>query len=150
MPKIIIDNKEIEISQESYEELKKSLLEKEFKFKYPAGKIFFIDVTDNFIRFHFNGGDSTYINSGLYRKSEKNARKSLERIKRTNRLEALVEQIQGNFDGEYFIYKKIKTGLWAYTQSCQTDYYPEVILMKESTAKKIVKMLNNGEFSLDA
>ena len=147
MHKIIIDGKEIEISDESYENLKKSLIPKKFEWNYKRLETFFVDV--DYIRVNTTGDDKNYLEHGRYRKSYLTANKSLVRNKRANRLEALVEQIQGELEGDYIIYHDTLSPHWHYRSLSNHIFYPGIIVMRESTARKVCEMLNNGEFSLE-
>lgn len=142
--KIIIDNKEIEISDESYKKLKESLIPKKFKWEYPKDKSFFIGET--YVSGNGRGDVPLSIDYGRYRKTKGNALKSLLRNKQANRLEALVEQLQGSMDGNNSIYL-CENGEYQYAYDDNPDI--GTITMQRETARKICDMLNNGEFSLD-
>ena len=147
MHKIIIDGKEIEISDESYQNLKKSLLPKKFKWNYLRRETYLIDKTRIYER--YNGDAFDLIEHGRYRKTKEVAEQSLLRNKQANRLEALVEQIQGNLEGDYIIYYDTLSPHWHYRSLSNHIFYPGIIVMRESTARKVCEMLNNGEFSLE-
>jgi hypothetical protein len=147
MKTIIIDGKEIQISDESYENLKEQLVEKEFELEYPQ-KAFLIDV--KFLEvYKYPSFDKDFLTAGIYRKTKENAEKSLKRMIRSNRLEALVEQIQGNLGGDHYIFQYKQSKKWDWMEESFYDFYPEVVLMEKETAQKICDMLNSGKFSLD-
>ncbi|MCP5005460.1 MAG: hypothetical protein GY941_16210 [Planctomycetes bacterium] len=82
---------------------------------------------------------------GMYRKTLKNAEYSLKRNQRANRLEALVEELQGELGGNYSIYQN-DVGNYR----CRTGWADiGAVTMLELTADKICEMLNNEEYKLD-
>lgn len=115
----------------------------QFKWDY-NGSTYYIGSTDIYPQYNISSKDIMY---GSYRKTKETAEQSLLRNKRANRLEALVEQIQGDLSGDYFIYYNISRDTW-YKNTATTVVYPEIVLMQESTAVTICNMLNEGTFSL--
>ena len=90
----------------------------------------------------------THKDHGRYRKTQKNAEYSLERNKRANRLEALVEDLQGELGvGDcYIIYNNLTK---RYGYRCEPNAIEiGIVRMKEETAIKICEMLNNEEYEL--
>jgi hypothetical protein len=82
------------------------------------------------------GNDKLIIKAGRYRKTKENADYSLKRNKRENRLEALVEDLQGELGvGDYE----------------QVNYMGDEYLqkMKFDTYETICEILNNEDYSLD-
>ena len=138
--------------------------------KYDYYKTFALNK--GFINENTSGRAVDYIEHGLYRKTKENAEYSKKRNQRSNRLEALVENLQGELDaGGIYIYK-INSEYKHFTPynnnqtffpimdseivmrgAVRTDKYSTVELyeieMKEETAVRICEMLNNGEYSLD-
>ena len=90
------------------------------------------------------GAMDNAISNGQYRHTEEQAQASLKRIKKANRLEMLVYDIQEEVGGDYYVYKK--GDRWEYNSG--SSYYPEVVLMYEETAERICKLLNSGEYKL--
>ena len=125
--------------------LKKDV-EKEYKFKwqYENSKTFMLYISN--IIHACAGNNKLNLEFGNYRKTQENAEKSLLRNKRANRLEALVEQLQGDLKGDYSIFLDY-TLTWNY--GLKTIKEPGVVTMQQETAIAICKMLNNGEFSLE-
>ena len=87
---------------------------------------------------------------GKYRKTEQNAKYSQKRNKRANRLEALVEDIQGELHrGVMCIYFEVEEKKWLYDNGGFGRVAPESVCMEEDTAIKVCELLNNGQYSLD-
>lgn len=133
---------EIELTEEQIEQINKK---DKFKWSYKKNKTFFVDYS--IITEKWDGDIEELLDHGRYRSTLEQAEASLERNKRANRLEALVYQLQDEVGGDYYIFKGTESGEWFCSNS--KNYYPERILMREDTAKKICKILNNNEFSLD-
>lgn len=132
--------KELQALKVNYEKSKK------FKWKY-LGETMFVGIS-RLSRMYIQRIEdySVAINHGRFRKTIKAAEQSLLRNKRANRLEALVEQLQGNLEGKHSICKNL-VGKWV--PSVADNWYPDSVLMREETATTICKMLNNKEFSLE-
>ena len=118
---------------------------KPFKFDYEKHKTYMITLV-NGITSHHSGNNPHFLEYGLYRKSKINADYSINRIKQSNLLEALVEQFQEELGGCYYIYKFKDIYLF---KSNHEEFIPGVVYMKHDTAEKICDMLNNNEFSLN-
>ena len=125
--------------------LKKDV-EKESKsqWQYEKGKTFMLYLSS--IVNNCAGDAKPNLELGIYRITKENAQKSLLRNKRANRLEALVEHIQGNLKGDYCIYQEYKN-IWEF--GLKNIKQPGVVTMQQETAIKICEMLNNSEFSLE-
>lgn len=98
-----------------------------------------------------NGNEQTnYIEHGRYRKTKESAEMSLARNKRANRLEALVDQLDGlrKFaygEENWYVYKSDYTWIAIQTRKC---FSPEVVYMAKECAIKVCEILNNGEYEL--
>ena len=96
-----------------------------------------------------SGGTSkSYLSCARYRQTKAQAEHTLAREKHTNRLEALVMDIQGDeIGGDWYIFLDQKN---IYQTGRLNDAtYPEVIMMKEQTAIKVCELLNNKQYSLE-
>ena len=121
---------------------------KKFELKYPKG-CYLLNITQ-FGAVEEQG--PTFLEHGRYRKSEEVAERSLARNKRTNRLEALAEQLGGLKEFEYgednfYIYLYVYSTTWTIdvTSDC---FYPEVVYMTEECAEEICRLLHSREFEL--
>jgi len=118
-----------------------------FKWDYPSSSVCVMFASEIA---NAEGDCSDYLDHGRYRKTRETAEQSLLRNKRANRLEALVEQLQGNLNGSYYIYYNTNKRKWQCSITpIDTTIYPETVLMDKSTAFIICNILNNGTFSLD-
>lgn len=123
-----------------------------FEFKFPVGNTY--TVTFNEIEPHSSGLIPSLMEHGVYRLTEHGARLSLNRNRRANRLEMLVEHL-GELEG--FIGKGGEL-LWTIHYSYSEDkwviaydpvnYHSEKVYMTEKVANKVVDMLNNREYAL--
>jgi len=106
---------------------------KPFVIEYDGCGAFFINISS--VAYGYDGKSENYIKHGRYRKTKENAEYSQKRNQIANRLEALVEELQGEL------------GVGSY----QTILYKGDIFtqkMKAETYKTICEMLNNEEYSL--
>lgn len=88
------------------------------------------------------------VEHGRYRKTEQNAEYSQKRNQRANRLEALVEELQGELGiGDSYVYFDEDHEYWRNTLLCAP--YIGSVGMTEKTAVKICEMLNNEEYGLE-
>ena len=118
---------------------------KKFVIEYEKNKTYALATCSIFDKVEV-GITNTFKNRGRYRKTEQNAKYSQKRNQIANRLEALVEELQGELGvGEYTIY--IANG--AYKTEHSTYFNIGDILMTEETAIKICEMLNNEEYDLE-
>jgi hypothetical protein len=86
---------------------------------------------------------SEMIKGGRYRKTKENADYSLQRNKRANLLEALVEDLQGELGvGEMVVYFDLDEKEYRYDNGGFGRQSIEEIIMKEETAIKICEILN--------
>ena len=122
--------------------LKQDLKQPEFRWQYKVGQTFMLCINNIIGNCAVN--NKSNLEFGIYRTTRENAEKSLLRNKRTNRLEALVEQLQGNLEGDYSIYLGIT---WDY--GLRGIKQPGVVTMQQETAIAICEMLSTGEFSLE-
>ena len=127
---------------------------KKFEFKYDRTcYVLGTHATSMINRFEYN---SAFLESsafdGSLRISKEQAEKSLARNKRTNRIEALAEQLRGlkeweYGEGNYYICRSGDSTIWEIDVTSET-FYPESFYMTKECAKEICRMLNNGEFEL--
>ena len=123
-----------------------------FKFKFPVGNTY--TVTFNEIEPHSTGLIPSLMEHGVYRLTEHGARLSLNRNRRANRLEMLVEHLGGLQECP----RKGRGLFWTIAYSYSKDkwvivydpanYHPEKVYMTEEVANKVVNMLNNREYEL--
>jgi hypothetical protein len=97
-------------------------------------------------------GDSTSAReNGAYRTTEQGAKLSLERNKKANRLEMLVEYLGGLVDGEtsenrFYVYRSVY-GTWVYSGS-GSCFYPGVVYTTREVAIRVCELLNSGEYEI--
>jgi hypothetical protein len=88
---------------------------------------------------------------GRYRKTKQSAELSLARNKRANRLEALVDQLDGMkefVEGEENWYIYIGSDTRVYATYADKIRHPEVVYMTKECAIRVYDILNNGEYEL--
>ena len=124
---------------------------KKFEWKYIDRNAFYVSTT--LIDSGWGIENKSCIEYGRLRKTQKAAEMSLARNKRANRLEALAEQLGGLKDFErgnenHYIYFNNSDNTWHFGTAVVT-HNPGIVYMTEQCAKKICRMLNDGEFSLD-
>ena len=135
--------KAIEHMEQELAKLKQDVEQPIFEWTYPMDKYYLCTEDWTFTNAK---GELRHFDHGRFRTTRENAEKSLLRNKRANRLEALVEQIQGNLKGDYCIYQEYKN-IWEF--GLKNIKQPGVVTMQQETAIKICEMLNNSEFSLE-
>ncbi len=142
---VIIDGVEYIPKEEPKEEKKK------FEIEYDEHYSVFhneIDViTPNCVT--LKESKNKIIKHGLTRKTEQNAEYSQKRNQRANRLEALVEELQGELGvGDCYVIHNTITNRYGYR--CEPNGVEVgIVKMKEETAIKICEILNNEEYKLD-
>lgn len=144
---------------ERIEEMEKQLValkaevEKEdrFELEYENGNTFFLGS------FKISGScradDRNSLQHGRFRKTVIGADLSFRRNKRSNRLEALVEQcggikefILGGGDNYYIYFSH--NGKYDVGSDIQT-FEPEKVYMSKGTAQKVCEILNSGRYKLE-
>jgi len=145
---IVIDGITIDLTQEQIAKVESS--KKPKWFEYIEDKSYFIAIAEISIKNHKTS--ELYLEHGRYRLTKEAAEQSLERNKRTNRLEALAEQLGGlrkfgDIVKTYNIYFSINSNSYQYG-SYSHMYEPEKVYMTEECSKEICRMLNEGEFIL--
>jgi len=101
-----------------------------------------------------------YLEHGRYRVTEEYANKSLERNKRANRLEALVEQVSielGMIDWEadwsdssrlkWYVFYKHGENKWSWSHNITLNT-AETVYMPIEVAERVCEILNNKEYTL--
>jgi len=116
---------------------------REYEFKSFKNK-YVLDSLHNNYFIASTGKASNNINLGLYRHTKEQAKVSLERIKKANRLEMLVYDIQEEVGGTCFVYKQFDG--WNYDSTI--NHNPGMVKMYKETAIKVCEILNNGEYEL--
>lgn len=137
----------IRVAQQQIDELKNP---KPKKFEWKYGKSTYVLHSYGYA---INSIKENELEHGRYRLTKEVAEQSLARNKRANRLEALVEQLDGLQDPHspfhtYFIVfdekeNNYKSVTWPDMIS------PEIVYMTKKCAIEICRMLNSGEFSLE-
>lgn len=148
-------NKEI---QAQIEVLKKEITKleelakepKKFELNFHYGRIWFLYSTcieDTHI-----GTNPDCLKHGRYRLTDEGAKLSLERNRKANRLEMLVEHLGGlkefvNGEENWHLYFDPNTA--EYKKESSLRYYePEKVYMTKEVATKVTDMLNRGEYAL--
>jgi len=147
MPTIIIEGKTYSVSEEKLNKIKESLAEGPVELTYPDECYVINDAYIEKVTFGIVEPD--LVKFGACRITEENAKSSFLRMTRTNRLEAFVEQLQGDLGGEHFIYQDAE-GVWRANVITNDEFSPEAVTMGVDTAKRICDLLNSKEISLNA
>jgi len=141
--KYIADVEEYEKEEESKEEKKEHVIE------YNDGSRYGIECTGALPMLYSEKGCPSE-KHGRYRKTKPNAEYSIKRNQRANRLEALVEDLQGELGvGDSTIFYNKITKKWEYLYVSKGCYFPEVVVIAEETAKKVCELLNKGLYKLE-
>ena len=143
---------EIELTEEQVASIEAQKKPKKFEMKYESNCYVLGTANTTPIRtFEYN---SLFLVSsskdGSLRKTKESAELSLARNKRANRLEALVDQLDGLkefVEGEKNWYVQNCGGTW-YTQYTTSIYYQEVVYMTKECAVEVCRILNAGEYEL--
>lgn len=158
-------NKKEQLSKD-IQELKAKLADMEeqlnkpeqFELKYPKWNTLLVEIDR--VSSNNAGEDSDYLEHGRYRATEEYANKSLERNKRANRLEALVEQVSielgminwevdwhNKHQQKYYIYCMADNDRWG-SGVVAIMNYPETVYMPKEVATRVCEILNNKEYKL--
>lgn len=140
---------EIELTKEQVASIKSQNKLRNFEFNYPNNQAFLVGYKIS----HDSNPDSDFIECGKYRLTKEAAEMSLARNKRTNRLEALAEQLGGLREwventNNYYIYYYGYAKEYQASFNNMSTYSPERVYMTEKCAIEICRMLNDGEFEL--
>lgn len=87
---------------------------------------------------------------GELRTTKENIIYKQKRNQRANRLEALVEDLQGELGvGDYYIFYRIEEKVYRRCARHENNTFPDVVMMKKETAEKVCELLNSGQYSLE-
>jgi len=128
---------EIELTEGQVASIEAQSKPKKFEIQYEAGCTFFINSTGLHGRQY--GDDITCLYHGRYRKTKESAELSLARNKRANRLEALVDQLDGMKEfvyGEKNWYIRYSKEKWLINYDA-TLYHPGKIYMTQKCAIRV-------------
>lgn len=143
----------IEVTEEQYEAFNNgesiTLVppKKKHVIEYNEEDAFFIGIYG--ITNGIDGDNEDYLAHGRYRKTKENAEYSLKRTQQANRLEALIEDLQGELGvGDHTVCNSKGKYNRIYAPHAPHFIFGNV-RMKEETANKVCDLLNSGRYSLD-
>lgn len=137
---------EIELTEKQVASIEEQKKPKKFEMKYEKSNTCFIDTA----HIECHGVDETLIEYGRYRKTKESAELSFARNQRANRLEALVDQLDGMKEwicGEENFNVYYENNEFTYGNS-KYIYEPDKVYMTEDCAIKVCEILNAGEYKL--
>ena len=140
-------NERIESLEEELKVLKEEA-SKPYKIEFVKDKTYIIGLY--YVSSECNGKDKDYNNHGRYRKTEEGAELSLERNKKANRLEMLVESLNGLTEfnknqNNYYVYYDDK---WDYSYTNDLFCPERVYILTKEIAREVCELLNSGKYKL--
>ena len=142
---------EIELTEGQVASIEAQSKPKQFEMKYVQGKEYYLGV--GIISAMWFGDANVYLEHGRFRKTKESAELSLARNKRANRLEALVDQLDGMkefVEGEYNYYIMFDYISDSYFWCSNNSHYcSERVYMTKECAIRVCEILNAGEYYLD-
>lgn len=139
---------EIELTAEQVASIEEQKKPKKFEIEYEKGVTFCLGETSAMNG--CNGDDIKLLKHGRYRKTKESAEISLARNKHANRLEALVDQLDGMKEwicGEENFNVYYENNEFTYGNS-KYIYEIDKVYMTEECAIKVCEILNAGEYEL--